>query len=175
MKAEHKAVDFKKKYRQCIITSACIFGACFSLMLSPAVNYSKDEGSVASGIILSIATWALVIGASVLVQRIWAFVSDQAPRDNTYPGERYRKERIGLLTFAANAEGLAAEVMLLAGIIVWILRAAGVIYFEGPMRMLQYSLTFSGLLLHCFFNGKNYIYIKRKARKEKHMKRGAHE
>lgn len=172
MRTDHVAVDYRGKYRQCILAAACILGACFSLMFAPLANYSRDEGSTASGIILSIVTWAFVLSAAVLIQKLWAFTSYRARRDRTHAGERYKLAKPGLLTFAANTEGVIAEILLVAGIVIWILRAIGVIHFDGPLRMLQYSLTFSGLLLHCFFNGKNYIYIKRKAKKE--GKRGAH-
>lgn len=176
MKSEHVTANYRGKYVQCVLAALCILGASFSLMLSPLVNYSPAEGSVASGIALSVLTWALVICASVLVQKTGSFASRRAKKDRSYSGERYRTARIGLLTFAANFEGLAAEVLFVAGLGIWLLRAIGVIHFEGALRMLQYSLTFSGFLLHCFFNGRNYIYIKHKAHiKKTEDKRGAHE
>lgn len=170
---QNQAAVFKAKYRQCCMAAACIAGATFSLLLSPVVNYSSANGSTASGILLSIVTWALVLSGAVLTQRICAFGAYTAAGDKSAAGERYRRSRIGLLTAAANIEGLAAEVMFAAGLVLWILRAVGAVYFEGPARMLQYSLTSCGLLLHCFFNGKNYIYIKQG--KENTRRRGAHE
>lgn len=168
--------SYRRKYKQCIWAAICIIGACFSLMLAPEVNYSSNRGSVASGIFLSTLTWFFVLTAAVLVQRISSFAAARAAGDPGYAAERYRHARIGLLSFAENTEGLLAEIALAVGVVIWFLRAARIIYVDGPMRMLQYSLCFSGFLLHCFFNGKSYIYIKRKAKRKakKVEKRGAH-
>ncbi len=172
MRTDRVSVDYRGKYRQCLLAAGSILCACFSLMIAPLVNYSREEGSIVSGIILSFVTWVLVLTAAIMVQRLGSFVSYQARRDRSYAGERYKNAKIGLITFAANTEGLAAEILMTAGAIAWLLHAFGIVHFGGPFRMLQYSMTFSGLLLHCFFNGKDYIYIKQKAKKEE--KRGAH-
>ena len=158
-----KTADFPKAYRKCLAAAACTAAACFSLMLSPLVNYSAAEGSRWSGVILSVVTWALVLYAAVLAQRVWSFGALRSSGDRGPAGEAYRSGRSGLLRFAANREGLIAEILFGLGVAVWIIRALGLVHWEGPMRMLQYSLTFTGFLLHCFFNGRPYIYIKSKA------------
>ena len=173
MRADQTEIDFRGKYRLCIAGAVCIAGACFSLMGAPLVNYSKEDGSIVSGIVLSIVTWCLVLGSVFLMRNLRLFASYWGRRDRSGTGERYRRAGPGIVTLAANPEGLAAEIVALAGVTLWILRALGVVHFEGPMRMLQYSMTFSGFLLHCFFNGKNYLYIKQKAKRE--QKRGTHE
>ena len=166
-----KGGGYRKRYKQCILAAGCITGACFSLMLAPIVNYSSKRGSVASGIALSVLTWTFVLVGAVLVKRLSAFAAYRASKDPGNAAKRYKRARIGLLSFAKNTEGLLAEIILLTGIVIWLLRSANILYVEGPLRMLQYSLSFSGLLLHCFFNGKTYIYIKRKAKK---LKKEAH-
>ena len=173
MKKTQSTTVFARRYTQCLIAAACIAGACFSLMLNPVVNYSSANGSRVSGIILSIVTWALVLGAAVLVQRLCSFAAYQAAGDRGEAGTAYKTAKIGPLNFAANKEGLVAEILFAAGVILWLLRAFGVLHVAGPLRMLPYSLTFAGLLLHCFFNGKSYIYIKRKHSQSE--KRGTHE
>ena len=158
-----KTADFTRAYRKCLAAAACTAAACFSLLLSPLVNYSAAEGSRLSGVMLSVVTWALVLAAAVLAQRVWSFGALRSSADKGPAGEAYRSGRIGLLRFAANREGLIAEIVFALGVILWIVRGLGLVYWEGPLRMLQYSLTFTGFLLHCFFNGRPYIYIKSKA------------
>lgn len=158
-------VKYIRKYRECILAALCTLAACFSLLFAPIVNYSKAAGSTSSGVALSIVTWILMLVAAVLILRICSFASYRAKRDRYYSGRRYRRARIGLFTIAANKEGLAAELLLVAGMVLWGINSIGIIHLEGALMMLPYSLILSGLLLHCFFNGKSYIYIKRKAKK----------
>lgn len=133
-----------------------------SLMLSPFVNYS-EHGSRASGIALSIVTWILTLGIITMLLFVCRFASRRAANDPGTIGKRYRRARIGLFTLAANPEGLAAELVFLSGAIVFVLRTAAGLKLPGILRMLPYSLCFSGFMLHCFLNGKSYIYIKAKS------------
>lgn len=172
MKKERPDSNYKSRFIQCWIIAACIAGLSFTMMLAPFVNYSAEAGSRMSGIILSVITWAFVLGAAVLAQRVWMFVSCDAAGDQSAAGERYKHARIGLFTFAANPEGTAADIMLLLGIILLGLRTFHIVHAAGIFRMLPYSVLSAGVLLHCLFNGKNYIYIKSKSNYAR--KRGVH-
>ena len=131
-------------------------------LLAPVVNYSKEEGSTLSGILLSSAVWALTISTAVLVQRSASIIQSAAQNDPGPPGKAFRKKELRFLRLAANRGALISEIAAAAGILLWICRAVGWFRPRGALRMLQYSLTFGGLLMHLLFSGKYYIYIRKR-------------
>lgn len=153
---------YHRYFALCLITAFCMLLLGCSLMLSPFVNYS-EEGSRASGIALSIVTWGLTLGIIAMLLSVCRFASRCAAKDPGRIGKRYKRAKIGLFTFAANPEGLAAELAFLSGAILFVLRTAAELRLPSILRMLPYSLCFSGFMLHCFLNGKSYIYIKAKS------------
>ena len=154
----------------CRRTAIFILLTCFSLMLSPVVNYSAEKGSRLSGLLLSAATWALVVVSILMVRRMILFAAEVARQDRSDCAADYRGASLGLFCFTKGTESLIAAVTFAVGLITWILRSVGLLYFEGSMRMLQYSLCSSGLLLFILFNGKSFQYIKRCAEGGKHAK-----
>ena len=167
MKGKTKA---EVRFLHAVLAAVLIMAACFSLLVAPFVNYSKEDGSHLSGILLSAATWILVLGAAWMVQRTWRSATLQAEQDKGAAGRAWREGKIGWISFSQNPEAIVADVVLLAGIVLWVLKAVNIFWLGGVFQMLPYSLTFAGVLLHGWLNGKTYNYLRRKRTEERGRK-----
>lgn len=131
------------------------FGMSMSLTLMPIEKLGLWPGCI---------FWAgLALGAGlqiILALRRRAYYSGQ--RRET---ERVKKPRTGLMTFGANRAAAIADNVMAASfalLIIALIRTRG----YGRICYILASITVFAFCMHCVWNGRVYLYVKNRARRQ---------
>lgn len=108
-------------------------------------------------------TLAGLFWASFAVQLVLIVFASQTrqqiERQGQKKGKKFRKARLGLISFFRNKEGMIADLTFVLSII-----AVGVMilfkYYDGWLFLIGLLLVFLSFSFHCIFNGKNYRILK---------------
>lgn len=154
-----KKMNILKKYRFYLLASLC---ACFVSAVSLAVIPFSDLDTAGVPRVLAYVS-AAVFWAGLLAEIIFYILAcrscssiEKILKQNG--SKTLKNQRIGLITFFSCKEACVVDILCLVSF----LMAVVMTIFN-----LNYSFLMAGIIvfiisfnLHCFFNGKNYKYIK---------------
>ena len=151
----------------CYLELALLIALSFALMLGSVANYDANAGSRLSGYLSSALLWLLIAGAVAVWFVLRKKVLLRVHGDRSEAARRFRNSRCGLLCFARNREALIAEIACAVGLLLILLTETGLLRFPHKVQVFPYSLALCGFLLHCFLNGKPYLYIQKREEQTK--------
>lgn len=137
----------------------CLVGSVVSSMaLLPAALVNSEGKYKVLLIAFALLFWLGLILEQVSIWQADGVMKAEMRKEKAFPW------RVGLLSFAATREGLAADMLFAISLIILLICIA----FQLGESILQYvliSLVVLSFRMHCILNGKNYRYMKSEKRK----------
>lgn len=135
------------------ISFAMVSASLFA-MFFVGIN-SSGETSVVS-LACGIVFWLFLAVGIILQVTVSLNVKSWYKRRRLYRS-RFRRTRIGLLTFFSNVPAVISDILFCASLITFIIFM--IVNSASIFAYISLSVLFLSFSAHCIFNGKNYYYI----------------
>ena len=149
------------------------FLSSYSLLLLRWGSLNPDMGSEVLGRLVSVLFWVCLLAGGAGEILFCRGAAARARQDGSERGKRYAGARRGLLTFGAVPEALACDIAWGLALLGELAAATGLLQADPFWEYLFMGTILFGFHMHCFLNGKNYLYLradgKGAAKREEHI------
>lgn len=131
------------------VVSTCLFGMFF-------IETTVDSPPSKLNLFCGIGFWLFTILGILLQIVVSRNIKRWYERKRLYRS-RFRRTKIGLLTFFSNLPAIISDIVLVVSLITFIVIM--IIDSTSILAYISLSVLFLSFSAHCIFNGKNYYYI----------------